>query len=69
MGPCRQGGRAWRPSKLCEGGEKEKLDEDKEDDNEEKEEDEEEKMKFLRRRWRGREGLRRTCRTPGGGGE
>ena len=22
-----------------------------------------------RRRWRGREGMRRTCRTPGGGGE
>ena len=40
--PCRQGGRAWRPSKICKGGEKEKFDEDKEDDNEEKEEDEEE---------------------------
>ena len=38
-----QGGRAWRPSKRPNGGERENFDNEKEEDDEETEEDEEEK--------------------------
>ena len=35
-GPCRRGGRAWRPSKLLKEEEKEEDEEKKEDDEDEK---------------------------------
>ena len=45
-GPCRQGGRAWRFSKLPKGGENEEFDQEQEEDDEEKEEDDEEEKEI-----------------------